>query len=72
MRGRASELVLLDRDRKAHARGRPDLQYGAALSPTVSLIEGDYQDLAGADMMMITAGINELAGRTTDRNDPTA
>jgi L-lactate dehydrogenase len=71
MLGCASELVLLDRNRK-RARGVVcDLQYGAALSPTVTLIEGDYHDLAGADMVMITAGINELAGGATDRNDPT-
>jgi L-lactate dehydrogenase len=45
MRGYASELVLLDRDRK-RARGVvTDLQYGAALSPAVTLIEGDYSDL---------------------------
>src|SRR5216683_495723 len=70
MRGCASELVLLDRDRK-RARGVvTDLQYGAALSPAVSLIEGDYSDLTGADLVMITAGVNERAGGATDRSDP--
>jgi L-lactate dehydrogenase len=70
MRGCASELVLLDRDRK-RARGVvTDLQYGAALSPAVSLIEGDYSDLTGADLVMITAGVNERAGGATDRRDP--
>jgi L-lactate dehydrogenase len=70
MRGCATELVLLDRERK-RARGVvTDLQYGAALSPAVTLIEGDYQDLAGADLVMITAGINERAGGATDRSDP--
>jgi L-lactate dehydrogenase len=70
MRGCASELVLLDRDRK-RARGVvTDLQYGAALSPAVSLIEGDYADLTGADLVMITAGVNERAGGATDRSDP--
>ena len=45
MRGFASEIVLLDRDRK-RARGvATDLQYGATLSPAVTLIEGDYPDL---------------------------
>ena len=70
MRGCASELVLLDRDRK-RARGVvTDLQYGAALSPAVSLIEGDYSDLTGADLVMITAGVNERSGGATDRSDP--
>ncbi len=71
MRGCATELVLLNRDRK-RARGVvADLQYGTALSPTISLIEGDYQDLAGADLVMIAAGVNERAGGATDRSDPT-
>jgi L-lactate dehydrogenase len=71
MRGCASELVLLDLDRK-RARGIvSDLQYGAALSQAVTLIEGDYQDFVGADLVMITAGVNERAGGATDRGDPT-
>jgi L-lactate dehydrogenase len=70
MRDCASELVLLDRDRK-RARGVvTDLQYGAILSPAVTLIEGEYRDLIGADLVMITAGVNERAGGATDRNDP--
>src|SRR6266404_7520222 len=70
MRGCAKELLLLDRDRK-RARGVvTDLQYGAALSPAVTLIEGDYSDLTGADLVMITAGVNERAGGATDRSDP--
>ncbi len=71
MRGCADELVLLDHDRK-RARGIVcDLQYGAALSPALSLIEGDYNNLAGADLVMITAGVNERSGGATDRSDPT-
>jgi L-lactate dehydrogenase len=70
MRGFAGTVVLLDRDRK-HAKGvATDLQYGAVLSPAVSLIEGDYPDLASADLVMITAGVNEKAGGATDRSDP--
>ena len=70
MRGCASELVLLDRDRKRALGVVTDLQYGAVLSPAVTLIEGDYPDLTGADLVMITAGINERAGGATDRRDP--
>src|SRR3984893_325625 len=70
MHGCASELVLLDVDRK-RARGVvTDLQYGAVLSAAVTVIEGDYPDLTGADLVMITAGINERAGGATDRRDP--
>jgi L-lactate dehydrogenase len=70
MRGCASEVVLLDRDRK-RARGVvTDLQYGATLSPAVTLVEGDYREFASADLIMITAGVNERAGGATDRSDP--
>src|SRR5205823_6410859 len=70
MRGFASSVVLIDHDRK-RARGVvTDLQYGAALSSALTLIEGDYPDLIGADLVMITAGINERAGGATNRSDP--
>jgi L-lactate dehydrogenase len=70
MRGCADELVLLNRNRK-RARGVvTDLQYGAALSPAVKLIEGDHADLIGANLVMITAGVNERSGGATDRSDP--
>src|SRR3984893_4935897 len=70
MRGCASELVLLDLDGKRARRVVTDLQYGAVLSPAVTVIEGDYPDLTGADLVMITAGVNERAGGATDRSDP--
>jgi L-lactate dehydrogenase len=70
MRGCAAELVLLDVDRKRTRGVVTDLQYGASLSAAVRLIEGDYQDLAGADLVIIAAGINERAGGATDRSDP--
>jgi L-lactate dehydrogenase len=36
----------------------------------VELRAGDYGDLAGAALVMITAGVNEKAGGATDRSDP--
>jgi L-lactate dehydrogenase len=69
LRGSARELVLVNR-RRERARGTiGDLQYGAVLAPTVSLRAGDYDDLAGAEIVMITAGANEKAGGATDRDD---
>jgi L-lactate dehydrogenase len=69
MRGCADELVLLDRNSK-RARGVVcDLQYGAAISPAITLIAGDYDDLVDADLVMITAGVNERSGGATDRSD---
>src|SRR6476620_750818 len=41
------------------------------LSSTTKVTDGDYSDLAGAALVMITAGVNEKTGGATDRNDST-
>ena len=70
MRGVAREIVVVDKN-QARARGvSTDIQYGAILSPAVDVREGDYSDLTGAELVMITAGVNEKAGGATDRSDP--
>jgi L-lactate dehydrogenase len=68
-RGCAREIVVVDRDRKRARAVATDLQYGASLSPVVDIRDGDYSDLAGAALLMISAGANEQAGGATDRND---
>lgn len=66
----AREIVVVNRDRKK-ARGLvTDMQYGAVLSPGTELRDGDYADLKGASLVMITAGVNEKTGGATDRSDP--
>ena len=70
MRGIAREIVVVDRDRKRAKAVVTDLQYGAALSSVVQIRDGDYSDLTGAALVMITAGMNEKAGGATNRNDP--
>jgi L-lactate dehydrogenase len=70
MRRFARQVIVLDRDRKK-ARGLvADVQYGAVLSPCTEVQDGDYADLDGASLVMITAGVNEKTGGATDRNDP--
>jgi L-lactate dehydrogenase len=68
--GDAREIVVVNRDRKRARAVVTDLQYGAALVPGVDLRDGDYPDLRGAALVMITAGVNEKTGGATDRNDP--
>ena len=70
MRGIAREIVVVNRERKRGKAVVTDLQYGAALSSAVQIGDGDYSDLTGAALIMITAGMNEKAGGATDRNDP--
>jgi len=70
MRGSAREVVLVNRDRKRAQGVVTDVQYGALLSPPVTVHDGDYSDLAGSSVVMITAGVNEKGGGATDRSDP--
>ena len=68
-RGSAREVVLVDKT-GMRARGVSlDMRYGVPVSPSVHLHDGSYEDLRGADLVMITAGINEKTGGATDRSD---
>src|SRR5882757_5888550 len=70
MRGCASELVLVNRARERAKGMATDMGYGAPLSSTTRVTDGDYSDLAGAALVMITVGVNEKSGGATDRSDP--
>jgi L-lactate dehydrogenase len=70
LRGSAREIVLVNRTHERARGAVADLQYGTVLGPTVTLRAGHYEDLRGAALVMITAGINEKAGGATDRDDP--
>ena len=69
MRGVACQVVVLDKNQERAKGVVADLQYGATLSPAVELLAGDYADLAGAVLVIVTAGVNEKAGGATDRSD---
>ena len=70
VRGSARNVVIVDRNRKRAKAVATDLLYGSPLCPKTDVVDGDYDDLADAALVMITAGINEKAGGATDRNDP--
>ena len=70
VRGSARNIVIVDRTRKRAKAVATDLRYGSPLCPKTEVVDGDYEDLADAALVMITAGINEKAGGATDRNDP--
>jgi L-lactate dehydrogenase len=69
-RGSARELVLVDRTLKRAEAVATDLRYGTPLTPRMTVTDGDYASLAGAGVVMITAGVNEKTGGATDRSDP--
>jgi L-lactate dehydrogenase len=69
-RGHACQMTLVDKN-AARAKGvATDLRYGVPVSPLVDVEAGDYDALADADLVIVTAGINEKAGGATDRSDP--
>jgi L-lactate dehydrogenase len=70
MRGCVSELVLVNRGRERAKGMATDMAYGAPLSSTTRVTDGDYSDLAGVALVMVTVGVNEKTGGATDRSDP--
>ena len=70
LRGSAREIVVVDRTAKRAKAVATDIRYGTPLGPRIDVVEGEYGDLAGAGLVMITTGVNEKAGGATDRSDP--
>lgn len=70
VRGSARTIVIVDRTRERAKAVATDLRYGAPLCPKTRVVDGDYDDLADSELVMITAGINEKAGGAIDRSDP--
>src|SRR5437879_13415795 len=69
LRGSARVIVLVDRTRHRAKAVATDLRYGSPLCPKTAIVDGDYDDLAEAALVMITDGINAKAGGATDRGD---
>src|SRR5450759_357480 len=69
-RGSAREIVLVNRTRKTAEAVATDIRYGTPLFHKVDIRDGDYDTLAGAGVVLITAGVNEKTGGSIDRNDP--
>ena len=64
------EIVVIDTN-NARAKGvAADVGFGAGLSPAIDIRVGNYADLKDAQLIMITAGINEKTGGATNKNDP--
>lgn len=70
-RASAREIVVVNRTRARARAVAADVRYGAPLAPrAVEVRDGEARDLAGAALVMITAGVNERTGGATDRSDP--
>jgi L-lactate dehydrogenase len=73
LRGSCHEIVLVEKYGKECQRRAAgvaaDLSHGAVLCPPTRIWAGSYQDLADAEVVAITAGINERTGQAIDRGD---
>ena len=69
LRGSAREIVLVDRVAARAAGVATDMRYARPLVPPAAIRAGEWGDLAGADVVLICAGVNEKAGGATDRDD---
>jgi L-lactate dehydrogenase len=70
LRASAREVVLVDRVAERATAVATDMRYGAPLSAPVEIRAGGYDDLDGAGVVLVTAGVNEKEGGATDRDDP--
>lgn len=69
LRGSCHEIVLIDIDEGRVKGVAADLSHGAVLCPPMRIRVGDYEDLADAGIVVITAGINEKTGKAINRDD---
>jgi L-lactate dehydrogenase len=70
LRTQVQELVLVNRNRAVAKGVATDMRYGLPPWSRIRVADGDYTGLAGAQLVVLTAGVNEKTGGATDRNDP--
>ncbi len=63
-RSLATEIVLVDLDHERAAGEAMDLNHGLPFVRPITIRAGDYSDLAGADLVVMTAGANQRPGQT--------
>jgi L-lactate dehydrogenase len=59
-----SEIVLISPDRERLEGEAMDLNHGLLFAQPARIWAGDYTDCAGADIVVITAGVGQLPGET--------
>jgi len=64
MRGLASEIVLIDRNRELAEGQAEDMSHGLPYVRPSNIYAGDYADCANADVIVITAGAAQKSGET--------
>lgn len=64
MRGVGREIVLVDLNQKRAAAEADDIQHAVPFAEPLSVRAGDYADLEGCRVVVITAGVNQRPGET--------
>ena len=64
IRGTVREIVLIDVNKKFAEAQAMDLSHGEFFAPPVNIRAGDYEDCAGADIVVICAGTAQKPGQT--------
>lgn len=64
IKGLAREIVMVDIDRKRLEGEVMDLSHTAPYTSPVEIIAGDYSDVEGSEVVVITAGKNQKPGET--------
>lgn len=65
IQGPASELVLLDVDRRRAEGEAMDLLHGQTLARSVTVRAGEYEDLSEAQVVIVTAGVSQRSPEET-------
>jgi L-lactate dehydrogenase len=64
LRGRAREIVLVDRNTARAAAEAEDLLHAVPFAQPVEVRAGDYDDLAGSRLVLLAAGANQKPGES--------
>lgn len=64
IKGAARSIVVIDRDTKRLEGEVMDLSHGAPFSAPIDIIAGNYPDIKGSDLVVITAGKRQSQGQT--------
>lgn len=64
LRGSASEIVLVDKNEKRAIAEASDISHAVPVSSGVNIVAGDYTDIKGSGVVILSAGVNQSPGET--------
>lgn len=64
LRGSASEIVLVDRNGDLASAHAQDISHAVPFAPPIAVRAGGYEDLSGAGIIVLAAGVNQQPGET--------